>query len=173
MTQVAETKEIRVDELKPCPFCGGPMQLRFALWPSEGDRDAVIHNVPGGTSCPIEGAFSIDTFDNGVSVAEAWNRRAPDKPSEAVAWVVDGRLRDGTPIMYLPFLTSREDMERYQRANPDVKLKALYDRPLFTSSEVGSEVDQFIAAAKLLEDAGWKISRPTQPAESAKSGDGE
>jgi hypothetical protein len=62
-------------DLLNCPFCGGAMQLRYALWPSEGDRDAVIHNVPGGTSCPIEGAFSIDTFDNGVSVAEAWNRR--------------------------------------------------------------------------------------------------
>jgi hypothetical protein len=62
-------------DLLNCPFCGGEMQLRYALWPSEGDRDAVIHNVPGGTSCPIEGAFSIDTFDNGVSVAEAWNRR--------------------------------------------------------------------------------------------------
>jgi hypothetical protein len=57
--------------LLPCPFCNGAMQLRYALWPSEGDRDAVIHAAP--TSCPIEGAFSIDTFDNGVSVSEAWN----------------------------------------------------------------------------------------------------
>lgn len=74
MTDTARLREL-AGKLLPCPFCGGEMQLRYALWPSEGDRDAVIHNVPGGTSCPIEGAFSIDTFDNGVSVAEAWNRR--------------------------------------------------------------------------------------------------
>jgi hypothetical protein len=76
-------------DLLNCPFCGGEMQLRYALWPSEGDRDAVIHNVPGGTSCPIEGAFSIDTFDNGVSVAEAWNRRPLlDELDASKAWAL-------------------------------------------------------------------------------------
>lgn len=70
--------------LKPCPFCGGAMQHRFALWPSEGDRDAIIHAAP--TDCPIEGAFSIDTFDNGVSVAEVWNRRSSSDEAEVVAW---------------------------------------------------------------------------------------
>ena len=74
-------------DLLPCPFCGGEMQHRYALWPTEGDRDAIIHNVPGGTSCPIEGAFSIDTFDNGVSVAEAWNRRASPSPAGGVQGV--------------------------------------------------------------------------------------
>lgn len=71
-------------ELLPCPFCGGEMQLRCALWPSEGDTDAVIHNVPGGTSCPIEGAFSIGTADEGKSVSEAWNQRVPPSREEGL-----------------------------------------------------------------------------------------
>lgn len=37
------------EELKPCPFCGGKMQLRQALWPSDGDTDAIIHKaIQGG-----------------------------------------------------------------------------------------------------------------------------
>lgn len=47
--------------------------LRAALWPSEGDRDAIIHTE--STDCPL-GDFSNDTFDR--SIVEAWNHRAPD-----------------------------------------------------------------------------------------------
>lgn len=59
-------------ELLPCPFCGKAMMLRGALWPSEGDRDAVIHAEP--TDCPLYD-FSNDTFDE--SIVEVWNRRLP------------------------------------------------------------------------------------------------
>jgi hypothetical protein len=68
-------QQIEETALLPCPFCGGRMQRRDALWPSEGDTDAIIHAEP--TDCPIEGAFSIGTADDCVSVAAAWNRRAP------------------------------------------------------------------------------------------------
>lgn len=62
-------------ELRPCPFCGGNMQHRHALWPSEGDSDGIIHTSP--TECPADG-FSIGTADKGMSVAAAWNRRPSD-----------------------------------------------------------------------------------------------
>jgi hypothetical protein len=58
-------------ELKPCPFCGGAVQPRDALWPSEGDTDAVIHAEP--TDCPMV-SFSNYTADK--SVYERWNARA-------------------------------------------------------------------------------------------------
>ena len=45
--------------------------LRGALWPAEGDRDAVIHAGP--TDCPLYD-FANDTFDG--SIVEVWNRRA-------------------------------------------------------------------------------------------------
>lgn len=64
------------DELLPCPFCQKGMMLRAALWPSEGDRDAIIHAAP--TDCPL-GDFSNDTFDR--SIVEVWNRRAPAHPT--------------------------------------------------------------------------------------------
>lgn len=49
------------------------MQPRDALWPSEGDTDGIIHARP--TDCPMP-EFSVHIADNGVSVAEAWNKRA-------------------------------------------------------------------------------------------------
>jgi hypothetical protein len=62
-----------IPELLPCPFCGGAMQPRDALWPSEGDTDGIIHANP--TDCPLP-EFSIQVADEGVSVAAAWNKRA-------------------------------------------------------------------------------------------------
>lgn len=68
--------------LLPCPFCGKAMMLRGALWPSEGDRDAVIHAEP--TDCPLYD-FSNDTADE--SIIEVWNRRAAVSQEPApVAW---------------------------------------------------------------------------------------
>lgn len=87
MTENSET------ELKPCPFCGGRMQPRHALWPSEGDSDGIIHTAP--TECPAEG-FSIGTADEGVSVAAAWNRRSPSRREvlEEAARVADKHYQD-------------------------------------------------------------------------------
>jgi len=72
--------------LLPCPFCGKAMMLRGALWPSEGDRDAVIHAEP--TDCPLYD-FANDTFDG--SIVEVWNHRASPtaQTGEAVAWLYD------------------------------------------------------------------------------------
>ncbi len=56
--------------LLPCPFCGEAMQFRAALWPSEGDRDGIIHAAP--THCPL-GQFEDGTFDE--SIIKKWNTR--------------------------------------------------------------------------------------------------
>lgn len=69
-------------ELLPCPFCGGAMQPRHALWASDGDTDSVIHAEP--SECGLVG-FSIGTADNGVSVAAAWNRRPALEHAQRVA----------------------------------------------------------------------------------------
>ncbi|WGJ07467.1 hypothetical protein [Brucella intermedia] len=55
-------------ELEPCPFCSKTMMLRSALWPSEGDADAIIHADP--TDCPMLG-FSDGSADG--SIIEKWN----------------------------------------------------------------------------------------------------
>ena len=60
-------------ELKPCPFCGGEMQIREALWPSEGDTDGIIHAAP--SACPLP-EFNTGTADNCATVAAAWNLRS-------------------------------------------------------------------------------------------------
>ena len=54
--------------LLPCPFCGGAVRRRDALWPAEGDSDAVIHAEP--TDCPLQ-VFSDGTW--GGSVYGRWN----------------------------------------------------------------------------------------------------
>lgn len=55
-------------DLLPCPFCSKTMMLRSALWPSEGDADAIIHAFP--TDCPMVG-FSDGSADG--SIIEKWN----------------------------------------------------------------------------------------------------
>lgn len=55
-------------DLLPCPFCSKTMMLRSALWPSEGDADAIIHADP--TDCPMLG-FSDGSADG--SIIEKWN----------------------------------------------------------------------------------------------------
>jgi hypothetical protein len=60
-------------ELKACPWCGAAVMERHALWPSEGDADAIIHAAP--TECGLV-EFSIGASDGGASTRVAWNRRA-------------------------------------------------------------------------------------------------
>src|SRR5690606_7997650 len=59
---------VMASELLPCPFCSKTMMLRSALWPSEGDADAIIHADP--TDCPMLG-FSDGSADG--SIIEKWN----------------------------------------------------------------------------------------------------
>jgi hypothetical protein len=56
--------------LLPCPFCGGAMQFRKALWVSDGCTDGIIHDEP--TKC---GMVVFDTDSTDESVITAWNRR--------------------------------------------------------------------------------------------------
>lgn len=60
------------EALKPCPLCGGEVQFRKALWPSDGNTDAIIHAA--GSACGLV-AFDTDTTDE--SVIKAWNTRPP------------------------------------------------------------------------------------------------
>src|SRR5690606_12916901 len=59
---------VMASELLPCPFCSKTMMLRSALWPSEGDADAIIHADP--TDCPMLG-FCDGSADG--SIIEKWN----------------------------------------------------------------------------------------------------
>lgn len=67
------------------------MQFRQALWPSEGDTDAVIHAYP--TLCPMTN-FSDGTADK--SIIERWNHR-PDPAKQ--------RLTATVSIMRFPQLS--------------------------------------------------------------------
>jgi len=75
-------------ELLPCPFCGGEMMFRKALWPSDGDTDSIIHKVPQGGP---DGNCGSGDFSNGTSdgqIVTAWNSRAPDPRISALIEVV-------------------------------------------------------------------------------------
>lgn len=63
------------DKLEPCPFCGGQMRFRKALWPSDGNVDAIIHAEP--SKCGME---SFSTYTTDESVIAAWNRRPTPSP---------------------------------------------------------------------------------------------
>lgn len=104
-------------ELKPCPFCWKAMLLRGALWPSEGDRDAIIHAVP--TDCPLP-QFSNDTFDG--SIVEVWNRRAINSAMPPdVARLVDAAIRSADYISERlvagkrPTISDTEDLRNHVR----------------------------------------------------------
>lgn len=59
-----------MSELEPCPFCGEDVMFRKALFPSDGNVDAIIHHSP--TNCGM-GVFSTDTTDE--SVIDDWNNQ--------------------------------------------------------------------------------------------------
>lgn len=64
-------------DLLACPFCGGEMQFRKALWIEDGCTDAIIHK--GASECGMAD-FCTDTTDESVIVT--WNRRAICYPVE-------------------------------------------------------------------------------------------
>lgn len=76
-------------QLAPCPFCGGKMMFRGALWPSEGDTEGVIH------ASPVEcGFYEFNIGASDESTIEAWNRRAASPPAgaEVVAYIDNASL---------------------------------------------------------------------------------
>lgn len=91
--------------LLPCPFCGKAMMLRGALWPAEGDRDAVIHAGP--TDCPLYD-FANDTFDG--SIVEVWNRRAA--LSDQAARIAELIAADEVRVRDISRLTVERDASR-------------------------------------------------------------
>lgn len=70
---MSESNITGADKLLPCPFCGGEVQFRKALWPADGDVDAVIHKDVT-LHCGLS-HFSNDSVDE--QIIAAWNRRAP------------------------------------------------------------------------------------------------
>lgn len=89
------TEELK---LRECPFCGGEMMFRAALWPSDGDSDGIIHkDVQGGP----DGCCGVMSFSNGTSdrqIIAAWNRRAPSPEVTALveaAQAALGRMTGG------------------------------------------------------------------------------
>lgn len=61
-------------------------------------------------------------------------RAAEAKAAEPVAWAAEGHLRDGSAVLRLPFLTHKDDAERYQRVAPEVTLRPLYAAPVDTAA---------------------------------------
>ena len=84
-------------ELKPCPFCGGEVQLQvcddegnfhddeyeFNAWSGLGFL--ITHDVERNQKCPIaeyEGEYlGTYIYDSREEAAEAWNRRADNVQS--------------------------------------------------------------------------------------------
>ena len=57
-------------ELADCPFCGGAVMFRKALFVSDGCTDAIIHAAP--TNC---GLTDFTTYTTDESVITTWNTR--------------------------------------------------------------------------------------------------
>lgn len=66
-------------DLMPCPWCGGEMQYRAALWPSDGDHDGIMHKA----STPECGLVEFSTGTSDGQIIAAWNRRADDAALQA------------------------------------------------------------------------------------------
>lgn len=65
--------------LSPCPFCGGRVQFRKALFVSDGCTDAIIHAEPN--NC---GMTDFTTYTADQSVITAWNTRAANARGDEV-----------------------------------------------------------------------------------------
>ena len=91
--------------LKDCPFCGSKAQFRQALWPSDGDCDAIIHSIP--SECGLT-QFSNETADR--SVIELWNVRAETAENKVVALIDVMRLAGWTVAVHNDFRLSGQKM---------------------------------------------------------------
>jgi hypothetical protein len=66
--------------LEPCPWCGGKVQPRWALWISDGCIDSIIHAEP--TDCPMQ-VFEDGSTDK--SIVAKWNARSSQAKDDAHA----------------------------------------------------------------------------------------
>lgn len=101
-----------------CTACGGSSYARTDELKPDG-RFGPSDNV----RCVNCKRVSVLPTPSTPPVADDVSESGEAKP---VAWMVEQFLRDGTPVLRLPALTSREDMERYAAQNPDVRLVPLY-----------------------------------------------
>lgn len=116
------TNPVEPDEKAACPRCGTRDAEVFA---NDGWFTVECNNCP----CRTSGADRT-----AADAVAAWNRRAALPPAP-VAWIVGRPTRDGSTAMCLPFLRGREEMERYQRNNPDEMLIPLYTHPATVTPE--------------------------------------
>jgi len=127
-------------ELKPCPFCGKAMMLRGALWPSEGDTDAVIHAEP--TECPMYD-FCDGTADG--SIVERWNTRPAPAATDTGLETVGGEYLDGHTWKPMPAGVT------------DFALRGFKTRGLVTRSQA-----EELLAAERAENARLKLENEAQ-----------
>ncbi|MBO9380215.1 hypothetical protein GG804_25955 [Sphingomonas histidinilytica] len=99
-----------------CPFCHGAMQFRKALWPSDGDSDAIIHAVLGGSNCPM-GDFGNGTADE--SIISLWNTRTPDHPAENAKSSGEVRAASVAELLEMLSVANQEDGSAIFDHTPD------------------------------------------------------
>ena len=65
-----------MSKLKPCPFCGKPVSLRY----SSRNRAFEVYHADGddGRNCYIIGPIMLDAVSL-AGAAESWNRRFGDE----------------------------------------------------------------------------------------------
>lgn len=112
------------------------MMFRAALWPSDGDADAIIHKVPQGGP---DGNCGLAYFSNGTSdgqIIQAWNHRTPEKDEtkellrEALADMetIVEFLRGTAPLDGVWFHEAYEDGSRLPVYWWRPKLREVFDR---------------------------------------------
>lgn len=91
---------------------------------SKERRDAIrVYIARSRSAGQTTGVFMVDDIGALLDALDAAEKAEP------VAWMVRGHLRDGTAVLRLPVLTSREDADRYAACNPDYTLAPLYTHP--------------------------------------------
>ena len=115
-------------ELKPCPFCGGEAEIQF------GACDYNVYQVV----CTNDGCNAMNGWDDTPEqAAEAWNRRADNKPirqscKSCKQYTPDPNYRDG-------------DMGNCRY------LEKIWEKPFYVN-EARAECEHFQAAERINEN---------------------
>jgi len=113
------------EELKPCPFCGGEVELRHDH--TTEDIDTVHHAQPA-PDCPLDAGVSAFLIGNKELVA-AWNRRAAlkdrdvvlEEAAERAAFVAGYRAAHMVPDAYDSTSAAEEAWEGYWLVSRNLK----------------------------------------------------